>query len=218
MGITGCNSCPDAKMLVGSYYYSHNGVPSSKDSIFIYANGTYKFQHIVSNGDIFQRQGEWERDSLGCRILFKNFMFYQDEYSFSGSQGGNWISRVRLVDGELRLMYSSEDNIYYAKTELSKPEIEKAKIVKEFTGTGITIKEALLTGNETELKLSYEFYKEPDELIVYDQNKKELHRTGMRATTKTETATINLNGVTKLVFKIENKDFNSKWKFGVEIK
>jgi len=116
VGIFGCSSCPDAKMLIGSYYYSHNGVSSSKDSIFIYADGTYKYQYLASNGNVFNRQGEWKLDSLGCEILFKNFLFYSDEKSLSESMGGNWYSRVEVVDAEIRLMYSSEDNIYYAKS------------------------------------------------------------------------------------------------------
>ena len=127
MGITGCSSCLDAKNLVGSYYYSHNGLSSSKDSIFIYADGTYKHQHLTFNKNIFDRHGEWEHESRDCRILFKNFLFFSDEKSFSGSQGGNWYSRVEVVDGEIRLMYSSEDNIYYARTVSLKSKTEKVK-------------------------------------------------------------------------------------------
>jgi antitoxin component YwqK of YwqJK toxin-antitoxin module len=88
---------------------------------------------------------------------------------------------------------------------------------KQYEGYGAMTKELTLSGKETSLNLSYEFYKEPDELIVYDQNGKELHRTGMRATTKEVTETINIYDVTKLVFKIESKETNSKWKFSVTV-
>jgi hypothetical protein len=88
---------------------------------------------------------------------------------------------------------------------------------ESYTGTGSITKELKLTGKETTLKLSYEFYKEADELIVYDQNGKELDRTGMQATTKEVTETINIYDVTKLVFKIESKEANSKWKFSVMV-
>lgn len=216
MGITGCSSCPDSKMLVGSYYYSHNGFSSSKDSIFIYADGTYKYQHLASNGNVFDRHGEWKHDSVGCEILFENFLFFSDEKSFSGSQGGNWYSRVQVVDGEIRLMYSSEDNIYYAKAESLKSKTEKVKIVKDYSGTGSSTKELSLTGKETALKLSYEFYKEPDQLIVEDQNGKQLFKTEMTATNGMQTATVPLNGVSKLVFKINSEQPNSKWRFKVE--
>lgn len=118
MVITACSSCPDGKTMIGSYCYSHNGIPSSKDSIFIYADRTYRYQYIASNGNVFEREGEWKHDSLSCEILFKNFLFYSDEKSFTQAHGGNWFSRVQVIDGEIRLMYSSEDNIYYAKTEL----------------------------------------------------------------------------------------------------
>lgn len=88
---------------------------------------------------------------------------------------------------------------------------------KLYTGSGNITKEQVLTGNETLLKLSYEFYKEADELIVYDQNGKELHRTSMRATTKEVTETIIIYDITKLVFKIESKEKDSKWKFSVTV-
>lgn len=115
MGIAGCSSCPDSDMLVGSYCYSHHGFSSSQDSIFIYADGTYTYQHLASNGHVFDRHGAWKHDSPGCEILFENFLFFSDEKSFSGSQGGNWYSRVHVVDGVILLMYSSEDNIYFSK-------------------------------------------------------------------------------------------------------
>jgi hypothetical protein len=105
----------------------------------------------------------------------------------------------------------------YTKEELS--EINKIELgaFESYTGTGSITKELKLTGKETTLKLSYEFYKEADELIVYDQNGKELDRTGMQATTKEVTETINIYDVTKLVFKIESKEANSKWKFSVMV-
>lgn len=217
MAVTGCSSCPVTKLLSGKYYYSHNGVPSSKDSIFIYADGTYEFRHL-SNGKILKREGEWEHDSVRCMVRFKNFLFFSDEASFQKSQGGNWLSRVRVENGEIRLMYSSEDNIYYAKTELLKPKSEKANIVKEFSGTGSKTEELPITGVATVLNLSYEFYKEADQLTITDQNGRELFSTEMTATNGRMTKEIPLRGVTKLVFKVTSSDASSKWKIKAQIK
>jgi ABC-type transport system involved in multi-copper enzyme maturation permease subunit len=105
---------------------------------------------------------------------------------------------------------------YFAIKQLHKHPVSAP--MNKYQGTGSTTKDLSLTGKETTLKLSYEFYKKPDELIVYDQNGDELHHTGMRVTTKAETVMINLNGVTKLVFKIESKDVSSKWRFSVDVK
>jgi len=68
------------------------------------------------------------------------------------------------------------------------------------------------------LKLSYEFYKEPDQLILEDKSGKVLFNTDRIATSKRKTIEIPLKGVTKLVFKISNEQNNSKWKINVEIK
>lgn len=87
-----------------------------------------------------------------------------------------------------------------------------------FNGSGDTTKELTLSGIEKSLTLSYEFFKEPDELIIYDQNEKEIFRTGMTVTTKAERETIKLKGVSKLIFKIRCKETNSKWRFSAETK
>ena len=73
-------------------------------------------------------------------------------------------------------------------------------------------------GYETELKLSYDFYKEPDQLVITDRNGKELFNTEMVATNGRKTAEISLRGVTKLVLKVESSKPSSKWRIKVEIK
>ena len=46
--------------------------------------------------------------------LFENFSFPNDKVN--NLPPGYWVSRVRLTDkGEIHLMYSSEDNIYFSK-------------------------------------------------------------------------------------------------------
>lgn len=211
--VLGCSSQPPREKLIGKYCFNRN---NNRDSIFIFEDNKYKHQYINSDGKLFFTEGEWEYDSLSSEILFKDFAFLNEEGA-DNLPRGNWFSKVDLVDDEIRLMYSAENNIYFLKNNQLKA-ILITETNKKFSGSGNQNKELNLTGRENILKLSYDFYKEADELIIYDQKERELYRTGMRATTKTDTATVNLSGVTKLVFKIKGNDTTSQWKFSVEVK
>lgn len=155
-------------------------------------------------------------------------------YDWAGYQLGKWT--VWHDNGQLKRIYIFNDSIpnykhgvwkwwdelggvtreeEYKANELVR--VENFLRPKQYEGNGTLTKELTLSGKETLLKLSYEFYKEPDEIIVYDQNGNELHRTGMRATTKEVAETIIIYNVTKLVFRIESKTTNSKWKFLITV-
>lgn len=95
---------------------------------------------------------------------------------------------------------------------------EKQKTSIKFTGSGSMVKEYLLKGKESELKLSYEFFSDPDELIVYDQSGKALYNSGMQSTKQTVSVNIPLVGVEKLVFKINTKSSKSQWRYEFSFK
>jgi hypothetical protein len=210
--ILGCSSKLNTENIPGKYCFNRN---NSRDSIFLFKNNKYKHQYINRDGKLFFIEGEWEYDSLNSEILFKDFTFFNEEGPDELPRG-NWFSKVNYVNDEIRLMYSSENNIYFSKVN-SLNESNLSSIVK-FSGNGNQTKELNLIGYEKVLKLSYEFYKESDELIIYDQNEKEIYKTGLRATTKPETYILKLSEITKLVFKINSNDSASKWKFSVELK
>lgn len=92
------------------------------------------------------------------------------------------------------------------------------ELTEDYTGTGSQEKEILLSGYETELRLSYEFYKEADQLTITDKSGKELFATEMTATDGRRTKEIPLRGVTRLVFKVTSSEASSKWKVKAEIK
>lgn len=114
--LTGCTTCVDYEDLDGTYQYSVNGMFSSNDAIIIYTSGDYKYLRVYSDKSTFTRIGKWSFNDLTCEILFEDFIFSADKRTFSESKGGNWYSKVKLVDGEVRLMYSMEDNVYFAKS------------------------------------------------------------------------------------------------------
>lgn len=103
--ITGCRDAT-SEMMIGKY--SHNG--NENDSIFIFKNNIYKQKKVSYTGEIFRNQGTYTFNTT--RIVFHKYIFYHD-----GGPGmrGDWDSRIRLVDQEIRLIYSNEDDIYYFK-------------------------------------------------------------------------------------------------------
>lgn len=92
------------------------------------------------------------------------------------------------------------------------------ELKEEYTGTNNQTQEILLSGYETELNLSYEFFKESDELIIEDRSGKVLFSTEMVTTDEVQTVEIDLRGVTQLIFKINCSKPESKWKYSVDIK
>ena len=50
-------------------------------------------------------------DELTGEVKFENFTFFND------SLRGNWYSKIKMEEGVVKLMYSSEDNIYYEKVD-----------------------------------------------------------------------------------------------------
>ena len=92
------------------------------------------------------------------------------------------------------------------------------ELTDNYTGTGSQEKEVFLSGYETELKLSYDFYKEADQLTITDKSGEELFSTEMIATNGRKTKEITLRGVTQLTVKVVSSKPSSKWKVKVEIK
>jgi hypothetical protein len=88
---------------------------------------------------------------------------------------------------------------------------------KDYTGTGSQTKKIHLSGYETKLKLSYEFYKEADQFTITDKSGKELFSTEMVATNGIIAKEIALRGVTQLIFKVKSSKLSSKWEFAAEI-
>lgn len=92
------------------------------------------------------------------------------------------------------------------------------EITNEYIGTGSQEKEILLSGYETELKLTYEFYEKADQLTIMDGTGKEIFSVKMISTNREKNEIIYLQGVTKLVFKVTSDKADSKWKIKIDIK
>ncbi len=131
------------------------------------------------------------------------------------------LSKIDLIDlgcvSELSILYLKQDTLilnYIAGVIFY---MTKVPDVRTYTGTRSSTKELSLSGKETTIKLSYEFYKEPDQLVIEDQTGKELFKTEKLATNAMKTATLQLNGTTKLIFKIKSDDPTSQWRFKIEL-
>jgi hypothetical protein len=102
-------------MLVGKYSFNRFNKDSHNDSLFVNDDSTYKHKFRTDDGRVFEINGAWEYDSVGQEILFKDFRFLTDAGP-TDLPPGNWYSKVIVTEnGEIRLMYSSENNIYFSK-------------------------------------------------------------------------------------------------------
>lgn len=107
----GCSTKFDSRILIGKYYFDGQ---KYSDTIFIQDSGRYIHKCITNNGDVVQFTGSWEYNNATNEVLFKDFM---DLGTLAdGLRPANWYSKIKLTsDGEVRLVYSSENNIYYRK-------------------------------------------------------------------------------------------------------
>ena len=115
ISIVGCSNHPDSKILAGKYCFNRFDKDSQNDLLFVNGDNSYKHKFVASDGHVWEANGKWEYDSIGGEILFKDFRFFNDAGP-TDLPPGNWYSKVIVTDkGEVRLMYSSENNIYFSK-------------------------------------------------------------------------------------------------------
>lgn len=108
---TSCSQSPSESLLPGKYCFNAWGI---RDSLFVNKDHTYRYEFYANDGKIVKTSGQWSYDSIGSEITFENFSFPNDK--IDNLPPGYWVSRVRVTDkGEVHLMYSSENNIYFAK-------------------------------------------------------------------------------------------------------
>ena len=107
IGLTACADRIKQEDLIGKYGYSEGG-----DTIVINADGSYHHYLTRRTGQRLENRGTWKYDSESNEVLFEKFSFFTEN-----SPAGNWFSRIRAKDGEIDLMYSSENNIYYRKQD-----------------------------------------------------------------------------------------------------
>ena len=97
-------------MLPGRYCFNEG---NASDSLFLHDDGTYLHKHFASKSQVLHSKGKWQYDSIAMKISFYDFIFYNETGSIN-SPGGVWHSKVHLTNGgELRLIYSRENGVYY---------------------------------------------------------------------------------------------------------
>jgi hypothetical protein len=95
----------------GAYVFS---LSPMQDTIFIENDSVYRHMYWASRDDKYEAEGNWIYDSEEDEILFKKFVFFNDEGP--ASPAGNWFSKVRVSsEGQIDLMYSKENNTFYRK-------------------------------------------------------------------------------------------------------
>ena len=104
----------DKEKLAGRYVFQID----KEDTLDIYANGTYSYYRWW-NGRKLQNSGAWVYNPGMGEVSFKNFSFLTDSLSLGDStflSKGNWITRIRRENEEIRFVYASDVyNGYFLK-------------------------------------------------------------------------------------------------------
>jgi hypothetical protein len=110
--LLGCIRQVTPKTMIGKYCLNR---ASGRDSIYIYDNQTYVHRFYALNHRVFECKGNWEINKTVNSIKFKNFIFFTDA-GRDGLPSGDWDSKIETSSGgKVRLIYSSEDDIYFEK-------------------------------------------------------------------------------------------------------
>ena len=197
------------------------------DMDFVGMPGTStEFDIIMDNqtATALTETGKWIYDKAGNQIILADRNFIKENSLFNKyyGKGEKLILKVKkITEKKVVLCYNGNQCDTYIRNYNPRGDpdlIFYRELTKEFSGTGSQCKEILLSGYETELKLSYDFYENADQLIIEDKSGKELFSTKMTATNGRRTKELPLRGITKLVFKVTSSQESSKWKIKAEIK
>jgi hypothetical protein len=97
----------DRYELPGRYVFTH----WNRDTIDVKQDGTYR-HYTFAHGHKLSNTGTWKLNSNGSEVTFENFSFLTDNMP-----PGLWISRIRIDEEEIHLMYASDINAYFKKME-----------------------------------------------------------------------------------------------------
>lgn len=208
-----------SNIIAGRWLYkginNRNLAIECPDVLIFGADGSYSVLNECYGEGIkipLVEKGRWHFDSNQDKILLTDRKFFTN-YVFHDSISLLVIHLKEVTDKAMKICFADMSNcipeIYEKVPDFSQ--------VQEYTGNGTTTKELQLTGSPVLLKLSFEFYKEPDQLVIENQSGKELFKTLMTSTDEIKNTTISLSGETRLIFKIKSGRPNSMWRFKVEI-
>lgn len=116
--LTSCLNFFKEEQLIGEYYLN-NG--NNNDLIILNEDHTYLHRYKTNFGKQYESSGTWEYDNGYGKIVFDGFVFYDEEGS-KNRPDGTWGSSVSVNrNGEIKLYYSTENEIYYTNSDFHSP-------------------------------------------------------------------------------------------------
>lgn len=108
VSLTSCSDKVSNNQLSGVYIWNN----SENGKLTINSDSTYSYIFNVDRNKTKPNLGTWEFDSRLQEVNFNNFRFTERE-----GRKGIWISRVRIKNNEIHLIYASDSNIYLKKVQ-----------------------------------------------------------------------------------------------------
>lgn len=220
---------PDIIILRSDHkYFVYNS--SSSDIGSYELTGKLKSNDIRINGAYtsMTEKGTWDYNFSTKELILKERNILEEWTDFSEAYGNSIELRFRLNQLDKNTINLCVDNQggqqcdEYEKTWSytidNGTKVFYREVAENYIGKGSQMEEIFLSGYETELKLSYEFYKEADQLTITDKSGKELFTTEMITTNRERINEIALRGVTQLILKVDSSNPSSQWKVKVEVK
>lgn len=207
----------------GKYFvYNSNSVDARSLSL----TDNLPSDDIVINGayTTMTEKGTWDYDESSGKLLLKQRDILEEYTDFSDFYGRSKelnFTLNNLTENTFEICFISQGKQVcekYAKTwsyftEDGEKVFYKA-IEGKFSGTGNSTKELVLSGYETELRLTYDLAFS-DLLSIKDNRGNELLKVGSSEKGETD---IVLKGVTKLLFTVNSDLPNTNWSFEASIR
>jgi hypothetical protein len=190
------------KFMKMHIFISNDTIINFADTIF---DLSYTIDTVNTNDFLRMNVGEF----YNYKMLAPNIMDVFIKCKQRSSTSGEVFENTWSFAYDRKYLLAFQDGVTFL--------CEKRKSSIVFNGSGTTVKELPLTDKEHILNLSYEFFSDPDELIMYDQDGKELYRSGMKGTKQEEHVAIPINKVTKITVKINGEAATSRWKFAIDL-
>lgn len=106
-----CSQSIDENRMYGTYKWNKG---NENMALSLEHDHTNRYGLVNDSTGQFGIVGTWEFRSINNELVLRNFQFLNGD-GRSEFPRGNWFSQVKEFEGEIRLIYSSENELFFLK-------------------------------------------------------------------------------------------------------